>query len=117
MSAEDKKKSLLKDLFKGTTLDGFLEAARTRPLTEFIEATRIPQLRIDKTYALKKPHTFISQRTGDARLFSEKNIQLQIEGQRDNQVTVRGKYPNDEYFATVPAEDLEEHHSSPEAWK
>jgi hypothetical protein len=33
---DSEKKSPLKDLFAGTTLDGYLEAARVRPLTEFM---------------------------------------------------------------------------------
>jgi hypothetical protein len=64
------------------------------------------KLNIDKVWKLIRPHTFINQRTGDARLFDEKNITLLIQGQRDNQVTVRGRYPNDDYWATMPAEDL-----------
>lgn len=70
-------------------------------------------LNIDKTYRLKKPHIFVSQRTNDSRLFNEKNIIFQIEGQRGNSVTVRGKYPNDDFFATLPSEDLVEVSQAP----
>jgi len=63
-------------------------------------------LDVTKSYRLLRPHTFTGQRYGDARLFNETNIVLQIEGQREGNVTVRGKYPNDDYFATIPASDI-----------
>ena len=55
----------------------------------------------DKTYTPKTKLAFISQRTNEYKVFITNEIKVQIEGERGEFVSIRGKYPNDDWFATT----------------
>lgn len=61
-----------------------------------------------KTYTPKTELGFTSQRTNATKFFKNGTIKLQIEGERENIVSLRGKYPNDEWFTTCQFSDIEE---------
>ncbi len=60
----------------------------------------------NNTYTPKTKLAFISQRTDETKIFSSEEIKVQIEGERGEYVSVRGKYPEDDWFATCHFDDL-----------
>ena len=61
-----------------------------------------------KTFTPKTKITMTNQRTHRKEPFRRNEVQLQIEGVRETAVSVRGKYPNDAWWATVNLDELEE---------
>lgn len=47
-----------------------------------------------------------SQRTGETKEFSSEQITLQVEGENNGIVAVRGKYPNDDFFGKCKLDEL-----------
>ncbi len=54
-----------------------------------------------QSYTPKEAIVCINQRTDEQKIFKRGEITLQIEGERGEFVSVRGKYPNDDWFATT----------------
>ena len=49
-----------------------------------------------------------NQRNHRKEPFRRNEVQLQVEGIHETTVSVRGKYPNDAWWATVNLDELEE---------
>jgi hypothetical protein len=60
------------------------------------------------SWALTEDCSFVNQRTGETKVFSPDEITVQVEGVRNGQVALRGKYPNDAYFTVTQIENLKE---------
>ena len=56
--------------------------------------------KLSKTYTPEVGIAMTNQRTHEMKTFKKDEIQLQIEGENGEYVSVRGKYPNDAWFAT-----------------
>lgn len=61
-----------------------------------------------KEWTVSEPTTFSNQRTGTLEKLNPDEIVLQVENIYDEKAVVRGKYPNDTYFATVQISALKE---------
>ena len=59
------------------------------------------------TYTPKVKIEFSNQRDATSQVFMKNEILVQVEGISNRCLRVRGKYPNDAYFATVKRSQLE----------
>ena len=59
------------------------------------------KLDINKTFLTTTAIFFKNQRTDLIKEFEAGSIKVQVEGQQGETICVRGKYPNDAYFATI----------------
>lgn len=55
-----------------------------------------------QTYTPKNALVFRNQRTDEQKVFKTGEIKLQIEGEKGELVSVRGKYPLDDWFTACP---------------
>lgn len=58
------------------------------------------------SYTVKNRTKFVNQRNNAVVEFGTGQIIVQVEGQRGNTVSIRGKYPNDDFFATTEVSNL-----------
>ena len=61
-----------------------------------------------KNWTIVNSTEFENQRNNEVHVFHHKEITVQVEGINKKNIIIRGKYPNDDYFANTTISNLEE---------